>query len=76
MLRLKRRDVKQSGEVRMAKLKEASKKATNCKQCNKRLSKKKWYYRNGNYFCSYRCWKKFDLKQKQEKEQKKETKES
>ena len=29
----------------------------NCSQCKKRLSRKQWYYRNGNYFCSKGCWK-------------------
>ena len=49
----------------MAKPKEG-KKPTNCKNCNKKLSKKKWYYRNGNYFCNKRCWQAFDAKEKQE----------
>ncbi|MBI4356039.1 MAG: hypothetical protein HY597_06305 [Candidatus Omnitrophica bacterium] len=30
---------------------------TNCAQCNKRLSRKAWYFRNGKYFCTKRCWK-------------------
>lgn len=29
----------------------------NCSQCKKRLSRKQWYYRDGNYFCSKGCWK-------------------
>ena len=29
----------------------------NCSQCKKRLSRKQWYYRNGNTFCSKGCWK-------------------
>ncbi len=28
-----------------------------CASCNKRLSKKQWYYRNGKHFCTKRCWK-------------------
>ena len=28
-----------------------------CSSCNKRLSKKTWYYRNGQYFCKKGCWK-------------------
>ena len=28
-----------------------------CTSCGKRLSRKQWYYRNGQYFCSKRCWK-------------------
>ncbi len=31
--------------------------ATNCTSCNKRLSRKKQYYRNGGYYCNKRCWK-------------------
>lgn len=27
-----------------------------CTSCGKRLSKKQWYYRNGQYFCKPRCW--------------------
>jgi len=38
-----------------------------CTSCGKRLSRKQWYYRNGNYFCKRRCW---------ETEQEKATKES
>ncbi len=35
----------------------ATGKPTNCMQCNKRLKRKNWYYRNGSYFCNKRCWK-------------------
>ena len=27
-----------------------------CPSCSKRMSKKQWYYRNGQYFCSKGCW--------------------
>jgi len=27
-----------------------------CASCGKRLGRKRWYYRNGNYFCTRRCW--------------------
>ena len=27
-----------------------------CAHCEKRLSRKQWYYRNGNWFCKKRCW--------------------
>lgn len=27
-----------------------------CASCGKRLSRKQWYYRNGQYFCRRRCW--------------------
>ena len=29
----------------------------NCMKCNKHLQRKTWYYRNGGYYCSKRCWK-------------------
>ena len=35
----------------------ATERATNCAACNKRLQRKKQYYRNGGYFCNKRCWK-------------------
>ena len=28
-----------------------------CSNCGKRLSKKQWYYRNGQFFCKKPCWK-------------------
>ncbi|MDD5439273.1 MAG: hypothetical protein PHS37_03710 [Candidatus Omnitrophica bacterium] len=31
-------------------------KAANCPVCNKSM-KKKWYYRNGNYYCCRGCFK-------------------
>ena len=27
-----------------------------CTSCGKRLNRKQWYYRNGQYFCKRRCW--------------------
>ena len=27
-----------------------------CASCGKRLSKKQWYYRNGQHYCNQRCW--------------------
>lgn len=27
-----------------------------CVHCGKRLSKKQWYYRNGQFFCKQRCF--------------------
>ena len=27
-----------------------------CSSCGKRLSKKQWYYRNGQFFCKKHCW--------------------
>jgi hypothetical protein len=32
-------------------------KPDNCMKCNKKLRRKTWYYRNGGYYCSKRCWK-------------------
>ena len=28
-----------------------------CTVCNKNIEKQ-WYYREGNYYCAKRCWKK------------------
>ncbi|MBI3087669.1 MAG: hypothetical protein HYY91_02100 [Candidatus Omnitrophica bacterium] len=39
---------------------------TNCPTCNKRLSKKSWYYRNGQYACKKGCWQAAQAKAKQE----------
>jgi hypothetical protein len=38
-----------------------------CEQCGKNLSRIKWYYRDGGYYCTRRCWKEFAAKQKEEK---------
>lgn len=27
-----------------------------CASCGKRLGRKHWYYRNGKFFCTRRCW--------------------
>lgn len=35
---------------------------TNCTQCNKRVRRKNWYYRNGKYFCSKGCSKTYAAK--------------
>ena len=32
---------------------------TNCAACNKQFKYKHWFYKNGKYFCTKRCWKKF-----------------
>lgn len=36
----------------------------NCAGCNKAFKHKIWYYRNGQYFCTKRCWKKFAAEKK------------
>ena len=28
----------------------------NCIGCKKSIKKKRWYYRDGNYYCTKRCW--------------------
>jgi len=33
---------------------------TNCAVCNKAFKHKHWYYKNGKYFCTKRCWEKLD----------------
>ncbi len=38
----------------------------NCASCNKRLSRKSWYYRHGKYYCTKRCWTKDAEKAAQE----------
>ena len=48
--------VKETKEPKEAKEKEGGR-SQNCTQCKKRLSRKQWYYRDGNYFCSKGCWK-------------------
>ncbi len=37
----------------------------NCAVCNKSIKKLRWYYRNGKYYCTQRCWK-TTLKKKEE----------
>ena len=32
-------------------------KPVNCAVCNKSIKKKRYYYRNGKFFCTKRCWK-------------------
>jgi len=39
---------------------------TNCPVCNKRLSRKQWYYRNGQYYCKKGCWEAAQRKAKEE----------
>lgn len=31
-------------------------KPANCAGCNKSIRKKRWYYRNGKFYCTKRCW--------------------
>lgn len=40
---------------------------TNCLACNKPIKKLKRYYRDGKYYCSKKCWRKYK-KQKEGKD--------
>ena len=46
--------------------KEAAKaeRPANCASCNKSIKNKRWYYRNGKYYCSKRCWQTASKKDK------------
>lgn len=47
-------------EVKAEPVKKPKKKKTlptNCLQSNKRIRRKDWYYRNGNYFANKQCFK-------------------
>lgn len=50
--------------------KEAPKKETpaNCCVCNKLIKKIRWYYRDGKYYCTKRCW--LTAKKKEEADRK------
>lgn len=39
----------------------------NCIVCNKSI-KKLWYYREGNFFCGKKCWRKYKEKLNSEKD--------
>ena len=39
-------------------------KPANCASCNKSIKSKRWYYRNGKYYCSKRCWQTASKKEK------------
>jgi len=40
---------------------------TNCLACNKPIRKVRRYYRDGKYYCTKECWRKFIAKSKEEK---------
>ena len=42
----------------------AIEKPANCASCNKSIKNKRWYYRNGKYYCSKRCWQTASKKDK------------
>jgi hypothetical protein len=37
-------------------LPEKKERPANCEGCKKSIKNKRWYYRNGKYFCTKRCW--------------------
>ena len=43
---------------------DAAEKPANCASCNKSIKNKRWYYRNGKYYCSKRCWQTAAKKEK------------
>jgi hypothetical protein len=47
----------QAAEAPKAEAKKKREKPANCAVCNKSIRKKRWYYRNGKYYCTKRCWK-------------------
>jgi hypothetical protein len=36
--------------------KPAKERPTNCAGCKKAIKNRLWYYRNGSYYCTKRCW--------------------
>ena len=44
-----------------------SEKPANCAGCNKSIRKKRWYYRNGKFYCTKRCWKTASKKEEKPK---------
>jgi len=55
-------------EAKTEQKKAAQEKPKNCIKCNKRLKRKYWYYRNGGYYCSKRCWRLAMQKSNKQKE--------
>ena len=45
----------------------AEEKQTNCLACSKPIKRLRRYYRNGKYFCTKKCWKKFITPKEEEK---------
>lgn len=42
----------------------------NCVGCNKAFKHRNWYYKNGRYFCTKRCWIKFAAEKKKQEAEK------
>lgn len=38
-------------------------KPSNCASCNKSIKNKRWYYRNGKFYCTKTCWQEVSKKQ-------------
>jgi len=49
-------DAAKPKEEKKAEAKPAKIKPENCAACNKSVKKKRWYYRNGKFYCTKRCW--------------------
>ena len=45
-----------SSSVEGKKAEAPKEKPSTCASCNKSIKNKRWYYRNGKYYCSKRCW--------------------
>ncbi|MEI8344841.1 MAG: hypothetical protein WCG06_02080 [Candidatus Omnitrophota bacterium] len=54
-------------EVKPAKVRKKDTRPTNCAQSNKRIRRKDWFYRNGQYFASKKCFKLFVADQAKKK---------
>lgn len=38
-------------------------KPSNCASCNKSIKNKRWYYRNGKFYCTKTCWQEASKKE-------------
>ena len=48
--------VQPAKEEKKEALPEKQERPANCAGCKKSIKNKRWYYRNGKYYCSKRCW--------------------
>ena len=58
--------VVEATKVSETETKPKAEKQTNCLACNKLIKKLKHYYRDGQFYCSKRCWRTFKDKTKTE----------
>jgi hypothetical protein len=49
-------DAPKPGEAKKKEEAKKVEKPANCVACNKSIKKKRWYYRDGKYYCSKECW--------------------